>query len=179
MHSSQRCSPTWLIGAAKIEAYSRWTIRSHQLGGAVVESTVSVGGVCLWQPPGRRSPRTLGLRVLPETLRFVWALGPDAPRSLRGFTREERRREALVPGQRGFLVMLGVDPAVQRFGLGAALAPQGLARADADHVPTYLISNSRANVALYSQMGFRVVDRTDPAADRLGISTRRMLRPPH
>jgi len=119
----------------KIAAYGLWSIRSHLLGGAVVETTSSLRGVCLWQPPGHSSPWWLGVRLLPQTAAFLWALGRDARRNLGWFTHEERRRQAVPRQLHWFLVMLGVEPSFQRCGVGAALALHGLSRADADGVP--------------------------------------------
>ncbi len=161
----------------QVTASCRWTVRSHVAGGAIVETTRSRRGVGIWQPPGHRFPWWLGLRAASDTAAMLRAMGADARRSLGWFSREERQRQALLPRAHWFLVMLGVEPAYQQFGLGAALALYGLDRADRDRVPTYLLTNSEANVRLYAKMGFEVAGSTRADDDAIGASTWRMIRP--
>ncbi len=106
------------------------------------------------------------------------SMGRDAGRALAGFSAEERYRQGLLRHRaHWFLIMLGVEPAYQQYGLGAALALHGLARTDQQRVPTYVITNRQANVMLYDKMGFVVAGHTPGADDALGISTWRMIRP--
>jgi ribosomal protein S18 acetylase RimI-like enzyme len=162
---------------AQVSAYTAWTVACHQLGGAVVEVTGSLRGVCIWQPPNHSFPWWLGLRTAPETLSMLRAMGRDARRSLGWFANEEAQRQALLPRAHWFLVMLGVLPAHQHYGLGAALALHGLARADQQRVPAYVVTNSQANVRLYAKMGFEVAGHTPADADPIGIDAWRMIRP--
>jgi ribosomal protein S18 acetylase RimI-like enzyme len=162
----------------QVLAYCRWTVASHALGGAVVETTSSLRGVCIWQPPNHSFPWWLGLRTAPAMLSMLRSMGRDAGRALAWFSAEERYRQELLPHRaHWFLVMLGVEPGYQQYGLGAALALHGLARADQQRVPAYVITNTQANVRLYAKMGFEVAGRTPGADDALGISTWRMIRP--
>jgi len=159
-------------------AYCRWTLRSHVVAGAVVETTSSGRGVCIWQPPNHRFPWWVGLRTAPDTLAVLRAAGQATARAFGWFAEEERMRRALVPQAHWFLVMLGVDPAAQQYGLGAALALHGLVRADSQRVPAYLLTNTEDHVRLYTKMGFRVAGHTSAREDRIGIDTWRMVRPP-
>jgi len=56
-----------------------------------------------------------------------------------------------------YLPMIGVDPAQQGQGCGAALLRKGVARCDQDQVPAYLESTNSKNVPLYERFGFRAV----------------------
>lgn len=55
-----------------------------------------------------------------------------------------------------YLPLIGVDPAHQRKGCGAALLRDVLRRCDRDHVAAYLESTNPANITLYRRHGFEV-----------------------
>jgi ribosomal protein S18 acetylase RimI-like enzyme len=74
--------------------------------------------------------------------------------------------EALLAPQRPtgrswVLESLGTAPAARRSGHATALVEDGLARADADGVPTHLETCGDANVAFYERFGFEVTATTD------------------
>jgi GNAT superfamily N-acetyltransferase len=54
-----------------------------------------------------------------------------------------------------YLLAIGVDPARQGEGVGAALLRSRLRRCDADGLPAYLESSKPGNVPLYEHFGFR------------------------
>jgi predicted N-acetyltransferase YhbS len=54
------------------------------------------------------------------------------------------------------LLYLGVVPERQGRGLGGTLLDAGLARADADGLPAYLVASSPGSRRLYERHGFRV-----------------------
>ncbi len=70
-----------------------------------------------------------------------------------------------IPGRHWYLMVLGVEPAGQRRGLGGALLGTVLARADADGLPCYLETLNPANVDFYRRRDFDVVvDDVEPAS---------------
>jgi ribosomal protein S18 acetylase RimI-like enzyme len=56
-----------------------------------------------------------------------------------------------------YLPFIGVDPARQGNGLGAALLRSGLAKSDAAHLPAYLESTNPRNQLLYERHGFQAL----------------------
>jgi len=56
-----------------------------------------------------------------------------------------------------YLPWLGVEPGVQRSGVGVALLADMFTRADASNVPCLLETEKEANVPYYERQGFRVV----------------------
>jgi ribosomal protein S18 acetylase RimI-like enzyme len=56
-----------------------------------------------------------------------------------------------------YLPLIGVDPAHQRNGFGAALLQDTLRQCDRDHAVAYLESTNAANVPLYKRHGFEVL----------------------
>ena len=71
-----------------------------------------------------------------------------------------------APEPHWFLAMLGVDPAWQRQGLGAALMEPVFAQADREGVCCYLEAPTAENARYYANRGFRLVGETDvPASD--------------
>lgn len=55
-----------------------------------------------------------------------------------------------------YLAFIGVDPARQGSGVGAALLRSRLRRCDEEGLPAYLESSNPANVPLYEHFGFQV-----------------------
>jgi ribosomal protein S18 acetylase RimI-like enzyme len=53
-----------------------------------------------------------------------------------------------------YLPLIGVDPAYQCKGVGAALLTYALAQCDLEHLPAYLESTNPRNVSLYKRHGF-------------------------
>jgi ribosomal protein S18 acetylase RimI-like enzyme len=62
-----------------------------------------------------------------------------------------------VPEPHWYLLIVGVDPALQGKGLGSALVKEGLARADDTRCPCYLETSEERNLAFYERLGFVVV----------------------
>jgi ribosomal protein S18 acetylase RimI-like enzyme len=66
----------------------------------------------------------------------------------------ERMGEAHPHEPHWYLPLIGVDPARQGQGIGAALLRHALARIDADGLPAYLESSNPRNIELYRRHGF-------------------------
>jgi len=60
-------------------------------------------------------------------------------------------------GPHWYLPMIGVDPAYQNTGLGAALLRHALERCDREGLPAYLESTNPRNISLYLRHGFVAV----------------------
>jgi len=60
-----------------------------------------------------------------------------------------------------YLGTLGVDPAQQRRGIGAALLRAWLERVDESHAPAYLETDREPNLQFYARAGFAIVDRSE------------------
>ena len=122
-------------------------------GGAIDRAaafrTESFEGAALWHPPG---------------------FGPDEER-LVGYLQETVREDAVEDVFRVFeamgeyhpsedcwyLPIIGVDPAHQGAGLGAALMKHSLQIIDEAGLPAYLESSNPRNIALYERHGFEVM----------------------
>jgi ribosomal protein S18 acetylase RimI-like enzyme len=112
----------------------------------VVESRVAAA---LWLPPG----------VEPDAGRMINMIERVTPAEVWG------ERVAVFEAMARFhpeepcwyLPLIGVDPAHQGRGLGAALMRHALARCDADGLPAYLESSNPRNVSLYLRHGFEIL----------------------
>lgn len=60
-------------------------------------------------------------------------------------------------GPHWYLPLIGVDPAHQGQGHGAALMTYALEQADRDRLPAYLESTNPRNISLYRRHGFEVL----------------------
>jgi ribosomal protein S18 acetylase RimI-like enzyme len=69
----------------------------------------------------------------------------------------EQLRAEVAPQAHWYLAGIGVDPAAQRQGIGAALIAPGVEAASRDGVPAVLLTNNEANLSFYEGNGFRVV----------------------
>ncbi|HXJ36128.1 MAG TPA: N-acetyltransferase [Candidatus Eisenbacteria bacterium] len=116
-------------------------------GGAHVTDAF-LGGT-LWLPPGvtpddealeRLTNETIAEPARSEVLSILEQMGAAHPK-----------------GPHWHLAFIGVDPAHQGQGIGAALLRATLARVDEQHQPAYLESSNPANVSLYRRHGFDVI----------------------
>lgn len=127
----------------------------------------SIRGVARWLPPGPAPMRVAAvLRALVATpIRLR-----DATSRFLAYGRAvETLRVRVAPGPHWYLAGIGVDPADQRKGIGAALLAPGVEGAARDGVPAVLLTNNEANLSFYGAHGFGVVaegrtpDRGPPA----------------
>jgi ribosomal protein S18 acetylase RimI-like enzyme len=115
----------------------------------------AVRGCARWLPPGRPAMRVAAtLRALVATpLRLRDATG----RFLSYGRAVESLRARAEPGSHWYLAGIGVDPAEQRKGIGAALLRPGLEAAARDRLPCVLLTNNASNLPFYETHGFEVV----------------------
>ncbi|SDH60208.1 Acetyltransferase (GNAT) family protein [Rhodococcus triatomae] len=130
--------------------------RYHHLGGGGVEVAVDgdgrVGGVTLWDPPGRWKQSTWSmLRMGPAMWR---ALGSR----MKAGSEAERALEAVHPEEpHWYLSAIGTGAAARGGGFGKALLTSRLDRCDREGVPAYLESSNVANLPYYERFGFELV----------------------
>jgi ribosomal protein S18 acetylase RimI-like enzyme len=120
-----------------------------------------LAGVALWQPPGRFPLSPLRkARMTPALVRAAVA----APRAYPRFARSGAALERAFPDEPvWYLEVLGIHPAAQRRGVGAALLADGLAVIDVDQMPCYLHTSDQANVEYYRRWGFELTEPGFPA----------------
>jgi ribosomal protein S18 acetylase RimI-like enzyme len=129
-------------------------------------------GAALWMPPRTWHLSVLAqLRLLPAT---ISRLRGDSPRLLKALTFIERKHPR--EPDHWYLPIIGVAPAWQGRGFGAALLRPMLERCDADRLPAYLEASSPRNRALYERQGFTVMEECRYASD--GPPLWRMWREP-
>jgi len=119
----------------------------------VVADRGGVAGAALWAPPGRDVLQ--GDRVGELLGRLAPHLGDELLPRLGelGRTHEHRPAEPHL-----YLGVLGVDPARQSSGHGAALLAPVLAECDRMGLLAHLESSNERNVPFYERHGFAVVD---------------------
>jgi ribosomal protein S18 acetylase RimI-like enzyme len=120
-------------------------------------------GVAVWLTTGG-FPLSLGVQIaqIPSSLR---ALYPH-PHSLKvggAYLRELLNVHPKEP--HWYLMLLAVDPAMQRGGVGTMLMDDGIARIDAEHVGTYLETQKVDNLAYYRRFGFELQATLHPMPD--------------
>jgi predicted N-acetyltransferase YhbS len=128
-----------------------------------------IGGA-LWVPPHRRQASTVRqLTAVPGFLRgFGRRIGCGSE-----FATACAKAHPAEP--HWYLYVLGVAPALQGEGVGAALLRSGLARCDQERLPAYLESSKLGNVTLYQHFGFQRTGTIDLPAGAPEITT--MWRP--
>jgi GNAT superfamily N-acetyltransferase len=129
-------------------------------------------GAALWMPPNTWHLGPLAqLLLLPAVVRD---LRLDTPRLLKALAFIEKKH----PHQPAhwYLPVIGVVPAWQGRGYGAALLHAVLQRCDADRVPAYLEAGTPRSRALYERNGFESVEECRYADD--GPPLWRMWREP-
>jgi GNAT superfamily N-acetyltransferase len=131
-------------------------IRFGMLAGEVYATADAPDGVAIWIPPNAKWTReNIEASGMHE---FATLIGNDAYQRYREVVSQEwqaRLRE--IPGSGWYLFILGVEPRVQRRGLGGALMHPILERADKEQVVCYLETENERNVAFYLKQAFEVV----------------------
>jgi ribosomal protein S18 acetylase RimI-like enzyme len=111
-------------------------------------------GAAVWK---REMTLPLGdqLRLVPAFARIAgWARLPALLQMLHYM---ESLHARLLPKPHWMLLLLGVEPAQQRQGLGGLLLGPMLARCDRDQSPAYLETSRVENLEFYRRHGFEVV----------------------
>ncbi len=111
--------------------------------------TEDLSGASLWFPPGVQPNGEVLEAVVRETA--SQASQSDIVAVL------EEMDQYHPKDPHWYLAMIGVDPARQGHGMGAALLRQTLAQVDEQGLPAYLESSNPANVPLYERHGFEVM----------------------
>jgi ribosomal protein S18 acetylase RimI-like enzyme len=156
----------WLIPEAeRRERLLPWLFRvGFDVTAADVYATAgTVRGAARWLPPGRPSMRVgPTLRALVTT---PLRLGAATTSFLAYGRAVEALRAEVAPGDHWYLAGIGVDPAAQRQGIGAALLRPGIDAAAQASLPAVLLTNNEANLAFYEASGFRAVREADTPRD--------------
>ena len=131
-------------------------IRFGMLAGEVHVTADAPEGVAIWMPPNaqwtRENMEASGMLKTPTLI------GDEAYQRYRDVvSREWQARLREIPGAGWYLFILGVEPRVQRRGLGGALMLPVLKRADTEQVVCYLETENERNVPFYLKHGFEVV----------------------
>jgi ribosomal protein S18 acetylase RimI-like enzyme len=152
--------PAWVWLLPDAERRRRllpWLFRvGFDVTAADVWSTAGpVLGAARWLPPGRPAMRVgPTLRALVTT---PFHLGTATGAFLSYGRAVEQMRAEVADGPHWYLAGIGVDPAAQRRGVGAALLRPGLEAAERAGLPAVLLTNNEANLAFYESHGFAVV----------------------
>src|SRR6478609_11078266 len=151
--------PAWVWLIEDPERRARllpWLFRvGFDVTAADVWSTPGViRGAARWLPPGRPAMR-IGptLRALVST---PFHLGSATAAFLSYGRAVEQMRTDVAAGPHWYLAGIGVDPAAQRQGIGAALLQPGLRAATSAGLPAVLLTNNEANLHFYESHGFAV-----------------------
>lgn len=149
--------PLWTWALARADAAERRArldrffaaLLRHGLWRHELVWAVAGAGAAAWAPPERwRFGLLEQARMAPAVL---GAFGGAVGRLLRLQHRVER---AHLREPHYYLFAIGVDPAHQGRGVGAALLAPMLARCDAEAMPAYLESSNPANLTFYRRHGF-------------------------
>ena len=145
------CRWTWPDPQQYLEAFPRF---AQAFGGGAIEHGTAnyyegFAGVALWLPPGVAPDEVSLARVIEDT---VAATRRDAMFSMFEQMGAFHPREA-----HWHLPLVGVDPAHQRKGIGAALLTPVLNACDRQKVLAYLEATSPLNVPLYERHGFEAL----------------------
>lgn len=134
--------------------------------GIPLTTSGTVRGAAIWFPPGATAPSAADLAET-EISAAPMLLGAKAWDRLRTMLDHlDELHLAAMPEPHWYLTAIGVDPAWQRRGVGAALMQPIFEIADRDGLPCYLESPTAANTRYYLSHGFDVIGETDiPGSD--------------
>jgi GNAT superfamily N-acetyltransferase len=113
-----------------------------------------IDGVALWSPPG-------GNRLGADAVAHDWALHVVpvlASGELARYDAFKHELDAMTPSEpHWYLGLLGTRPDRQRRGVARGLLEPMLARADDEHLPVFLETGARGNIAFYERFGFEQI----------------------
>ena len=149
--SDPPCRWAWPDPQQYLEAFPRFAQAFG--GGAMAHGTANYyagfSGVALWLPPGVAPDEAALVQVIQETV--------AASRKEAMFAMFEQM-DAFHPREvHWHLPLIGVDPAHQGKGIGAALLRHVLNACDGQKAVAYLEATSRRNVPLYERHGFEAL----------------------
>jgi ribosomal protein S18 acetylase RimI-like enzyme len=137
------------------DVYARM-VRFGTLAGQIYTSGDAPDGVALWMPPDAQWTRE---NIEASGMHQLAAVIGDAAyqryREVVGLEWAARERD--MPDACWYLFLLGVEPSLQRHGLGGELMRPVLARADAERLGCYLETENQRNVAFYLKQGFDLI----------------------
>lgn len=131
--------------------------------------------VACWLPPGRDALTPWGL-IRSGVFPLAWELGLRGGLLLDRLGRQfARLRRVHVPAPHWYLLLLGVEPSVQRRGLARAVLQPGFEAADRARQRCYLETQDKADVPVYTRLGFDLLGHRRVAG---GLWNWEMSRPP-
>jgi ribosomal protein S18 acetylase RimI-like enzyme len=141
---------TWPDPKAYLEAFPHF---AKAFGGAAFEhgSAYRIGsaGAALWLPPGVDSDEAALAALMQRTAHPQTAAdGPQVMQQMASYHPQEPH---------WYLPLIGVDPAHQGEGVGAALMRHATDICDRDGALAYLESSNPRNVTLYQRHGFEIL----------------------
>lgn len=118
-------------------------------------TTPSLGGAAVWLAPGKHELSWWQqLRLIPSFTNVVgWG---GIPRGLRIIAHMDALHTGMALGPHYTLSLLGVEPKLQRQGLGRELLAPVLDRCDRERLPAYVDTAKAENVAFYERLGFEL-----------------------
>lgn len=146
--------PTRWLFPESDEYLRHFPIFARALGGAALPrrtalATQDHAGVALWLAPDAAPDEEALARLIEEDL------APERRVNMAAVVEEMVRYHPEEP--HWYLPLIGVEPARQGRGLGAALLRAALQRVDAEGLPAYLESTNPRNRPLYEQHGFAAI----------------------
>jgi len=137
---------------SRLDRFFAWNLRDARRRGFVA-TTPDLGAVSVWHRPDQPKPTPLDLvRAAPMGLAVF------GRRVQVGIGVLEAMERVAPREPHWYLSIIGSDPVRRGSGAATAVMQIGLDHADAQGVPTYLVSSKERNLAYYARFGFEVVD---------------------
>jgi ribosomal protein S18 acetylase RimI-like enzyme len=159
---------SYLLPGARFRARALPILFSGQIGhlgryGRIVvvrDNGDRIAGVAVWLTTGG-FPLSIGVQIaqVPSSLRALY----PRPHSLKlggVYLRELLNVHPKEP--HWYLMLLAVEPTMQRSGVGTMLMNEGIARIDAEHVSAYLETQKEDNLAYYRNFAFELRETLHP-----------------
>jgi GNAT superfamily N-acetyltransferase len=146
--SDPPCRWAWPDPQQYLEAFPRF---ARAFGGAAIEHGTAnyhegFSGVALWLPPGGTPDEASLMSVIQDTVK--------GPRKDGMFSMFEQMDNFHPREAHWHLPLIGVDPAHQGQGIGAALLTHVLKTCDSQRMLAFLEATSAQNIRLYERHGF-------------------------
>jgi ribosomal protein S18 acetylase RimI-like enzyme len=144
---------------AQIQWWMRILLRYTQKNGSIFV-TSDYKGVALWFGPDRPTLNNVQLALL-GLIFYPVKVGIKSFFNMLDVSTQWEKEHAKQNNRHYYLMIIGVDPSLQRKGIGSQLIRDTLLKADVEKLDCYLETATKENVMFYKKHGFEIIQEKD------------------
>lgn len=140
---------------SQIRWWMKFLLRYTQRNG-ILNITDDHKGVAMWLGPKNPELNTIRL-IFSGMIFFPFRVSLDGFIRMARLARKFDEQHAMQRKPHYYLMIMGIDPSLQRKGIGSQLIREVTAKADRERLDCYLETLLESNVLFYTKHGFKVI----------------------